>query len=436
MKEQSKIPTGKVKRASAFIKTGAKVGGNYLKHYTKKAFNSDLSKEQLHKDNAEDIFSSLGNLKGSVLKVVQMMSMDKNFLPKEYVEKFTKAQYSAPPLSYPLVVKTFRKYFGESPESLFDSFSRKAFNAASIGQVHRATLADQKLAVKIQYPGVGNSVSSDLKIARPIAVALLDLNEADLDQYMEEVETKLLEETDYGLELKRSMEISQACAELPGVFFPRYYPDYSCARIITMEWLDGLHLNEFLQTGPSQELRNEVGQRLWDFYQFQIHTLQQLHADPHPGNFLFRDDGTVGIIDFGCVKVLPKSFYEKYFQLINRNLLLDARRKEELFYELEFLHPADTKEEKTYFIKVFGDSIDLLGRPFYEGSFDFGDDAYFESIYQMGESLSRSKKLRASKSGRGSKHGLYLNRTYFGLYNILNHLKAHIKTDNWMVVSQ
>lgn len=417
------------------MKTGAKVGGNYLKHYTKRVFNPDLSKEQLHKDNADDIFASLGNLKGSVLKVVQMMSMDKNFLPKEYAEKFAIAQYNAPPLSYPLVVKTFKKYFGKSPEALFDTFSRKAFNAASIGQVHRATLGNQDLAVKIQYPGVGSSVSSDLKIARPIAVALLDLNEVDLDQYMGEVESKLLEETDYELELQRSMTISDACAELPGVVFPKYYPKYSCQKIITMQWLDGMHLNEFLQSNPSPELRNEIGQRLWDFYQFQIHNLQQLHADPHPGNFLFRDDGTVGIIDFGCVKVLPKEFYRKYFQLINRELILDEKRKEELFYELEFLHPDDSKEEKAYFVKVFGDSIDLLGRPFYQGSFDFADDSYFESIYQMGEDLSRSKELRASKSGRGSKHGLYLNRTYFGLYNILNHLRAHIKTDNWMVVN-
>ena len=269
MKEQSRIPTSKVQRAAKFVKTGAKVGGNYVKHYAKKAVNPSLTKEELHSDNARDIYNSLSELKGSALKVAQMMSMDKNMLPTAYQDKFSMAQYSAPPLSYPLVVKTFQQYFKQAPTSIFDSFTKSAVNAASIGQVHKASLGDKELAVKIQYPGVASSVKSDLKLVRPFAVRLMNLNERDLDHYMEEVEVKLLEETDYHLEVKRSIEISEACAHIENLRFPKYYPEYSAPRVITMDWIDGKVLKEFVKSNPSQEERNRVGQAMWDFYDYQ-----------------------------------------------------------------------------------------------------------------------------------------------------------------------
>src|SRR5210317_688792 len=115
MKEYSKIPTSKVQRASKFIRTGAKVGTNYVKHYTKKVFDGSLEKDELHEANAKDIFNSLSELKGGALKVAQMMSLDQGILPQAYQQKFTQAQYSAPPLSYPLVAKTFRDQLGDSP---------------------------------------------------------------------------------------------------------------------------------------------------------------------------------------------------------------------------------------------------------------------------------------------------------------------------------
>ena len=139
MKEQSKIPTSKVKRAAKLIGTGAKVGGNYVKYYANKVIGDKNAKEKLDKENAEDIYQSLSELKGSALKMAQVMSMDKSMLPKAMTDKFAQAQYNAPPLSYPLVVKTFRQMFGKTPTELFDSFEKEAKHAASIGQVHLAT---------------------------------------------------------------------------------------------------------------------------------------------------------------------------------------------------------------------------------------------------------------------------------------------------------
>ena len=428
MKEQSRIPTSKVQRAAMFVKTGAKVGGNYVKHYAKKAVNPKLSKEELHEDNARDIYKSLSELKGSALKVAQMMSMDKNLLPTAYQNKFSMAQYSAPPLSFPLVVKTFQKYFKKSPFAIFDTFTKSAVNAASIGQVHQATKDGNKYAVKIQYPGVSDSVKSDLKLVRPFAVRLMNLNEKDLDHYMEEVETKLIEETDYNLEVERSIKISEACAHIENLRFPKYYPDMSSQRVITMDWMDGKVLKEFIKLNPDQEARNRVGQAMWDFYDYQIHSLRQVHADPHPGNFIISDTGELGVIDFGCVKVIPDEFYHPYFKLIRKDMLQADDELEDTFEQLQFIYPADTKEDRIYFSAVIKDMMGLLGQPFHQDEFDFGDDSYFQKIFEMGEIISESKKFRESEKARGARDGLYINRTYFGLYNILNELKAKVRT--------
>ncbi|MDI9879696.1 ABC1 kinase family protein [Flectobacillus longus] len=426
MKEQNSIPTSKVARATQFVKTGVKIGGNYLKHNVKKIIDPTTPREELHQENAEDIYESLSELKGSALKVTQMLSMDKGLLPRAYREKFAMSQYSAPPLSGPLVVKTFKKHFKKSPSELYDKFDLSASNAASIGQVHKAELNGKQLAVKIQYPGVSESIGADLRMVKPIAVAMFGLNDKDVERYMGEVRERLLEETNYVLELERSVEISKACAHIPNVFFPKYYPEFSCDKILTMDWLEGLHMKEFLDTNPSQAIRNQIGQALWDFYDYQIHTLRQVHADPHPGNFLMREDGTMGIIDFGCIKVIPDLFYDNYFALINFDTLEDEQKMNSIFKTLEFIVSSDSKEESEFFSKLFKEMIYLLGRPFGEDTFDFADDSYFEQVYLYAEKLQKLDELRNSKVARGSQHGLYINRTYFGLYSLLNELRAEV----------
>ncbi len=428
MKEQSRIPVSKVQRASKFISTGTKVGKNYLKYYGKRLVDKNHTREELDKSNAEDIYGSLSELKGSALKVAQMLAMDKNLLPSAYQQQFALGQYSAPPLSYPLVVKTFQKYFGKTPSEMFDSFSRNAVNAASIGQVHKATLGDKEFAVKIQYPGVAESIASDLRMVRPIALRMFQLNEVELDHYMEEVQGKLMEETNYGLELKRSMEITQNTSHIDNLFFPQYYPEFSSERIITMDWLEGKHLKEFMATNPSQEVKNKIGQALWDFYHHQIHNLKEVHADPHPGNFMMREDGTLGIIDFGCVKVIPQDFYDAYFRLISRDLVTNDEELIPILYNLNFIYDDDSEKDRALYIDTFKTMTKLLGRPFHYDTFDFSDDSYFEEIYALSEKLSKMKEFRNSKHPRGSRHGLYVNRTYFGLYNILNDLDAQITT--------
>jgi predicted unusual protein kinase regulating ubiquinone biosynthesis (AarF/ABC1/UbiB family) len=427
-KEQNSIPTSKVERSAKFVKTGFKIGGNYIKHYSKKLFNPDMDKSELNEDNAADIYESLSELKGSALKVAQMLSMDKNLLPQAYTDKFSQSQYNAPPLSGPLIVQTFKKYFGKTPDKIYDKFDVHSSNAASIGQVHQAWLDGKKLAVKIQYPGVGDSISSDLKLVKPFAFRMLGMSEKELDIYMREVEERLLEETDYELEVRRSIEFSTACANLDNVVFPKYYPELSSKRIITMDWLEGKHLREFLQTNPSQELKNKIGQALWDFYNFQQHELRAVHADPHPGNFMITGEDKLGVIDFGCIKEMPEDFYYPFFSLTSTGLMENKEETIKAFRQLEMIHKDDTPAQVEFYYTAYRQMISLFAKPYITDHFDFSETAFFEELYSFGEKVS---KMPEFKQARGVKHFIYVNRTNFGLYNILHELKAEVKTDTF-----
>jgi predicted unusual protein kinase regulating ubiquinone biosynthesis (AarF/ABC1/UbiB family) len=433
VKEQNSIPVGKVQRAGKFIATGAKIGTNYLKHYGKKLVNPETTREELHLNNATDIYKSLSELKGSALKVAQMLSMDKNLLPTAYQQQFAMAQYSAPPLSFPLVVRTFQKSLGKDPQHLFETFETAASHAASIGQVHKATLNGKKLAIKIQYPGVADSVKSDLAMVKPIALRMFNLNVAEFDEMIGEVEVRLLEEADYKLELTRSIELSTSCKHIPNLHFPEYYPNLSGDRILTMDWLEGKPLGERIKQGNiSKEEGNRIGQAMWDFYHYQIHTLRILHADPHPGNFIIDGNGKLGVIDFGCVKEIPSEFYKVYFQLLDKDILKHTDRLLNVFYKLRFIYKDDSAEDKKFFTEVFTHLVELLGRPFRTKHFDFSKSEYFEELYKFGDDISKMKAFRNSKKARGVKDALYINRTYYGLYNLLHQLNAKVDTTSYV----
>tara|TARA_R110002111_G_scaffold1242_3_gene8567 strand:+ start:239 stop:1549 length:1311 start_codon:yes stop_codon:yes gene_type:complete len=434
MKTIDKIPTSKIQRATKLVSTGAKVGVNYLKYYGDKFVNTEEeAKERLNKNNATDIYDGLKQLKGSALKVAQMLSMEKSILPQAYVEKFSLAQFSVPPLSPPLVIKTFKKYFGEHPNDIFDTFNATSVNAASIGQVHMAEKNGKKLAVKIQYPGVAESIASDLAMVKPIAMSMFNIKGKDSDKYFKEVENKLVEETNYVLEIEQSKEIAKECAHIPNLIFPKYYEEYSSERIITMDYMEGEHLSEFTAYNTDQETSNKLGQALWDFYMFQIHNLRKVHADPHPGNFLVNEKGELIALDFGCMKTIPMEFYTPYFELAKPENINNQDYFAKKLYELEILRDDDSKEELAFFTAMFHEMLSLFTQPFHQEAFDFSDGEFFGKIAELGERYSKSADLKKMNGNRGSKHFIYINRTFFGLYNLMFDLKAQdIKINNYL----
>jgi predicted unusual protein kinase regulating ubiquinone biosynthesis (AarF/ABC1/UbiB family) len=432
LKTLDSIPTHKIERATKLVSTGVKIGGNYLRYYGEKLIRGEENKDKLNANNAKDIYDGLKELKGSALKVAQMLSMEKNLMPQAYVEQFSLAQFSVPPLSGALVKKTIRKYLGADPEALFDTFSMQSENAASIGQVHRATKEGKALAVKIQYPGVANSIRSDLAIVKPIALKMFNLKGKDTDRYFEEVENKLLEETDYLQELQSSQMISEAAQVLPNLTFPKYYPKWTTSKILTMDWMEGVHLSEYVKREKlNQKERNLLGQTLWDFYMFQIHGLRKVQADPHPGNFMVSEQGELIAIDFGCIKEIPEDFYIPYFELSKKENIEDQESFVKLLTDLEILLDTDTEEETTYFLALFQKMMRLFTKPFHDQHFDFSDAVFWDAISNLSKDFTEDSQLRQMNGNRGSKHFIYINRTFFGLYHLLHDLEAQIETESF-----
>lgn len=428
MKKLKSIPTSKIARASKFASAGIKVGANYVKHYGKKTFKKDYDTEELNRNNAEDIYNCLSELKGSALKVAQMLSLDKSTLPEAYSDKFAMAQYQAPPISAPLVRKLVKKQLGDFPENIFEEFSKDAVRAASIGQVHKAKYKGRNLAVKIQYPGVANSITSDLKLVKPFALKLLKLKKNEVSIYFKEVEKKMLEETDYVNEMKQALFIAENCKNLENLKFASYQKKLCTDKILCMDWLPGKQLDEFFSDSIDQEIRNKIGQTLWDFYFHQMHELKFLHADPHPGNFLIDKKHRVNVIDFGCMKKVPEDFYKEYFATADKSLFEKEKKFRKNLLKLEILRKDDDEEAIEFFSKSFKKLMKLAMAPFHGESFDFSNKEFFLALRDTGETINREQNKRGYSHSRGSKHFIYTNRTYYGLYNLLHLLRANIDT--------
>ena len=261
---------------------------------------------------------------------------------------------------------------------------------------------------------------------------MFNLKGQDTDKYFKEVENKLLEETDYQLELKQSQWIAEQCKEIPHLKFPTYYPEYSSEKILTMDWMEGLHISEYVSVQEQdQEMNHRLGQTLWDFYMFQIHHLKKVHADPHPGNFLIDKSYNLVALDFGCVKAIPDEFYSPYFELADLDIEQNRTRFQEILFDLEILRTDDTAKEVVYFTELFGRLIKVLTLPFTQKEFDFGDAVFWSEINTLSETLSSDPQLRKMNGNRGSKHFIYINRTFFGLYTLLNDLNAKVNTETF-----
>jgi predicted unusual protein kinase regulating ubiquinone biosynthesis (AarF/ABC1/UbiB family) len=429
---QDSIRSTPLSRMAELAGTGARVGLNYLKYYGQRAVTPESAATSLRADldevNARAVYASFSKLKGGPLKLAQMLSIDENLLPPAYAAQFAQAQYSAPPLSWPLVRRTLEREFGQPVEALYDSFTHEAAHGASIGQVHVATRAGKKLAVKVQYPGVAESMRSDLRVVKPVALQVLGLREEDIAHYFTEVEARLLEETDYVAELHRSQEIAAACASLTGLHFPAFYADRCSRRVLTMDWLEGLTLDRYAASAATQPERDRIGQILWDFYMYQIHVLKLFHADPHPGNFLVGADGQVCVLDFGCTRSITPEFHALQFTFLNPALLESPAELETSLCAMDVLLPTDSAAQRKKLTHLARESIELLTRPFRAGRFDFADPTFLRAMYEMGEVNRQDRDLLSMRGARGRAESVYINRAFFGLFSLLHRLRAVVET--------
>lgn len=427
------FPSSRLERSAIAATAGLKVGANYAKYLVRRAARSDDAdtlRSRLHDENATDLFDQLVKLRGTALKLAQGMSLDPGLLPDEFTSVMAQAQYRVPPMNRMLVRRIVRQQLGADPEAVFSSFEPDAAAAASIGQVHRAVLKDgRRVAVKVQYPNVRQTIESDLSMARALAsrIAPALLESGRVEPFIEEVRTMMRRETDYREE-GATIEVFHRQYSSDRVVTPRWIPDLSTDSVLVMTWLDGVHLDAFLEGGPTQDERDRYGQLFWDFVNEQVASNNcTVHADVHPGNFLFREDGRLGVLDFGCIKTFPQYFRDAFLLIWDAHVHGRTEPLDGLYTEVEIYQADQSPELRNRIRDFFGRFAGAILAPYRGGTtgsgdeiFDFGHPSFRASLLPLFQEASQFN------AAVGSPHFVFVNRMLFGLFSVLSRLGARV----------
>jgi predicted unusual protein kinase regulating ubiquinone biosynthesis (AarF/ABC1/UbiB family) len=413
------------RRAARLMQMGAGLAGSYLAYKLRRPFldgeRAHGQRQELRRKQARRVRVELQQLRGPVMKLGQALSMQTHFLGTELVEELSALQMHAPPMHPTLMRAQFKAALGGYPEKLFRSFEDEPFAAASLGQVHWAiTKSGEDVAVKIQYPAMQEAIESDFQALRAAGFAVR-LTGHLKESVIREVERGILEETDYVHEAKNIEHFRKAFAPLDSVQVPEVHRELSSDRVLTMSRVRGLRLQEFLKTNPSQVLRDQLGAGLARLFFFQLFRVQALHADPHPGNYLFNNDGTIGLVDFGCVKYLKPEVVRCYAQFWSREWVNDSELYAEIIRVVFGLKTSPNEprvrrcmnEIRRFYDKFH--PLDNAGQPL-----DLGDSKFMDAMGELAKIILATKFL--------SPEFIFLSRTESGMCSLLHILKARVLT--------
>jgi predicted unusual protein kinase regulating ubiquinone biosynthesis (AarF/ABC1/UbiB family) len=303
MADEGSTIIGELRR---FARTSGAVGGIAARVAGERVFGVRTNRAS----HAEDLKTILGGLKGPLMKVAQFLSTVPDALPAEYAAELAQLQANAPPMGWAFVRRRMSNELGPDWEKRFASFSHEAAAAASLGQVHRATLpSGEDVACKLQYPDMASTVEADLRQLK-VAMAIFQRMDGAIDQeeIYKELTERLREELDYGREAAQMRLYGLMLADDPMVHVPVPFAEFSSRRLLTMTWLDGRALMRRLEEDPPQEERNKIAEALFRAWYVPLYRYGVIHGDPHLGNYQVRADGSVNLLDFGAIRVFPAKF--------------------------------------------------------------------------------------------------------------------------------
>ena len=348
-----KLKTGRFERLATVGSVTGRVGASYLWSALKRPFQTEEKREtsrlDTHLKNALRIVESSKQLRGAFMKMTQILSMRDDLFPSEAIDVLSVVQSSVPPMDYALIRQRIEHELGGTPEKLFAAFDPQAFAAASLGQVHRARLrSGEEVVVKVQYPGVERTVKSDLQNAEALIRALklvardvMGNRDMDYRGVYEELKTRMEEELDYEVEAANVALFRELYADDPKVVIPRVIPSRSTRRVITLGYVDGYRIRDILAPGVDQSLKDWVMLKLYNVTWQQLLCFGVVHVDPHPGNYVVTHHPKLGILDFGCIRILPAALRDAYRDL-NRALIEDDESLlADALVRLDFLNPDD-----------------------------------------------------------------------------------------------
>ena len=412
-------------RAVRLARLGAGIAGSYLAYQLQRPFlddrQSSARRHALRRKNAKQIREDLQDLRGPIMKVGQALSMQTHIFDADVVEELAGLQMQAPPMHPALMRAQFKSAFGQYPEEVFRSFEPEPFAAASLGQVHWAvTKRGEEVAVKVQYPAILEAIESDFKMLRAAGFAARLTGHLQ-ESVVREAERGILEETDYVKEARNLQYFKEHLAPLTFMRVPKVHRELSCGQVLTMSRVRGLRLQEFLKTNPAQEVRDKIGVGLTRLFFFQLFRVQALHADPHPGNYLFNHDGSIGLVDFGCVKYLKPEVVRCYAQFWSREWVHDAALYAEIIRVVfgPNVSPNEPRVRRCMNgIRRFYDEFHPLTEP--TAALELADPKFMDGLNELAKTLFKNKFL--------SPEFLFLSRAESGMCNLLHALKARVPT--------
>ena len=405
-----------MKLAGMTASIASKTVSNKIRNFNADEDQKNEARSKLFQDIGIQIADTLGEMKGAVMKVGQIASQYKDIFPPEVAKAIAKLQRQAPAMPFAQIKLQVEKELGKPLDQIFKHFDEQPFAAASIGQVHKATLPNGKeVVVKVQYPGVDEACESDLKQVR-LALRLMGVLKVDRklqDRIFQEIQDSLHEELNYEIEAQNLQVFKTFHEKLdPKIIIPNVFTDYSSRRILTLS----LEKGENIETASTWDLqtRNEMGRRLVRALGQQMFYLKRFHCDPHPGNFAFREDGSVIIYDFGGVKTLSIDIVERFKNLVR------AGRKNDIATIEEHLTTLDALSEKGVFPEeLYHEWLEVLLRPL-TTQYDFAEN----SAHHDGVKLVK-KSIKYWDTFKPSPDTLMVNRTISGQYWNLIHLKVN-----------
>ncbi len=429
---ETQIPTGRFKRfmklSALTANTSTRYLGQRLRGLLQDRETRARSMLETHRRTAERAVEVMGELKGAVMKVGQMVSLhpEDGILPPELTRAFSRLQSHAPTLPYPAIRRQVEQELGAPPDKLFARFDPHPMAAASLGQVHAATLSTgAEVVVKVQYPGIGETIESDLwQLRKVLGATGLVGRKDEADLVFSELKDRLAEELDYEQEAANMARFRHYFAGHHAIKVPADHPEFSSRRVLTMERLDGLELEHVLLRHPDRAWRDRLGRRVFDLLLEQMFHFRCLHADPQLGNFRFLDDGTIILLDFGCVKRLDERFIVPYLDLVHAAVTGDEERMQTHLAELGVLEPG--RPEAFALVVEFSR---VVLEPLRSSPYQFGDAA---GMLRRLRAL--APRFLAHPEIRAHPDMVYLHRTLAGMFFMLCRIEA--RADWWGIFLQ
>ena len=423
MAARKDLTSGRTRRAIKIGGLASQVGSSYLWTSLRRPFLETGRYEQelldTHLKNARRIVEGSKQLRGAFMKLIQMLSTRADLLPGEALDILRTTQSSVPPMGYPLIAKQIRREFSKSPEQLFASFEHEAFAAASLGQVHRARLkSGEEVAVKIQYPGVDETVEQDLGnlklLLRTLQAIAGDIMRQKIDTktIFTELAERLREEIDYVTESRNIGEFNRLLADDSDIMLPRVIKNLSSRRVLTMTYVDGYRLGDVFGTETDAELRAWVARKYYCLVWRQILEFGVLHTDPQPGNYLVSYHPKLGILDFGSVRHFSEPVRKSSLQLARAIIAGDDRAMAAALVKLGYLDRTQDPAPMVKIIYILFEPV-ITDRMYHPDEFD-----------ALGKASAVGEIAFEHKLYKSPRHSIFLIRALIGLDGIMKGLGA------------